>query len=438
MTKPNGTVYSNMLNDARDEANRAKMGREIVQGSKSASEVFGRVPTKPIHSKESGVITLPVADVVAMIDSLEESRAELIARGIPISSIADDLKLLNSDALKCLRMIEAAHKRNQESAVVKSVEWSSLELACTSLQNSYRDAAEGWMEMQRREKGKYVALMGEHGSIWLTNTVLRLLTASVMAGKHTLLTGEPGCSKTDTARALALHTDKKLFHLEVSGFSDVSQLEQERYIDERNGASITTSVPTALINALEAHERGESVLLVIDEIARVTDPAILNPLMLLMSHNEFHAVVGKKVYKVDSARFVIVATANIMLGFNFSGNSRRGMDDALMDRFRIVQLTRPPAEKIAAIVAERCELPFSDKVNSNMLKGIEFLYALAKDENSSRLITVRSMIDVASAWVGLDPHIYQLSEVVDQILAPKAKSKESLSGIIAALEGRGI
>ena len=82
----------------------------------------------------------------------------------------------------------------------------------------------------------------------------RTVDETVSRGKHLLLIGEPGSGKTDVARALPGELGRELYHMEVSGLSDVSQLEAERYLEVKDGASVTVSKQTALIDALEAAE----------------------------------------------------------------------------------------------------------------------------------------------------------------------------------------
>lgn len=296
------------------------------------------------------------------------------------------------------------------------------------------------MEERRKSRFEIMEIPGEHGPLFTDRTTLTRMITSVDRGKHMLLIGEPGVAKTDFARALAPLTERELYHMEMSGLSDVGQLAAQQYLEEQNGATVTTLKSTPIIEALEAAEAGRSVVLVLDEFPRVTDPQIHNPLLLLMSHNEFHDPVSKRIYRVSPENFVIVATGNFDAGRNFSGNNRRGVDDASLDRFRVIRLERPPRDKVPAIIDARVDLSsLSAAAGGNVLRAAEELYALATKDEIKRLITVRSVISVIDAWVSLDPKMYSLGEVVKLELEHRPGTDVNvLDGITSSLELKGL
>jgi MoxR-like ATPase len=295
-------------------------------------------------------------------------------------------------------------------------------------------------EAARKSRFDIIEIPGESGPLYFDQTTIKRMVTSVERGRDFLLVGEPGVAKTEAGRALGPLTGRKLFHMEMSGLSDVGQLEAQQYLEEKNGATVTTLKPTPIIEALEAAEAGEQVILFLDEYPRVTDPQIHNPLLLLMSQREFHAQVQKKIYRVKREDFVIVASGNFDAGRNFSGNNRRGVDDASLDRLRVIRVNRPPASVIPFIIESRVDLAgLSMTAATNVLQAARHLYSMADSAEIMRLITPRSVISIVDAWVSLDPKLYSLAETVKLELEHRpGTDTATLDGIVSALELKGI
>jgi MoxR-like ATPase len=268
-------------------------------------------------------------------------------------------------------------------------------------------------------------LEGEHGTLYLPNPTLDLLYWAAKGCNHTILLGEPGVGKTDVTRALAKVGGFAHYHLDVTGMSDVSQLEAERFIESKDGVAVTTFRSSALIRALEAAGRGVMVMLDIQEIARVQDMSILNPLFHLMSHGEYPCTVTGITYKPEKNKFWIVASANVDPRFNFAGNSRRGIDDGLLDRFLAVTLERPSNAVAAQVIANR-----GYAGNYTKLWGL----ASAKSEYA-QVVTFRRLLEIAKVCTELG---WSQPFAASELLAPRFKVTAHHTAFIAAVEGLGI
>lgn len=271
----------------------------------------------------------------------------------------------------------------------------------------------------------YDSLEGEHGEIILPNPTLKLLEWAVTGCNHVILLGEPGVGKTDTTRALAKKFALAHYHLDVTGMSDVSQIEAERFIENKDGVAVTGFRPSALIKALESACGGTKTMLDIQEIARVQDMSILNPLFHLISHNEYPCTVTGITYKPEKGTLLIAASANVDPRFNFAGNSRRGIDDGLLDRFLAITLERPTTAVAHHVLGKRG------------LKGdYRKLWELAGSKPEySQVVTFRRLLEIAKVCNDLG---WTQAFAVSELLAPRFKVQAHLTAFIAAVEGFGI
>ena len=138
-------------------------------------------------------------------------------------------------------------------------------------------------------------------------------------------------------------------------------------------AKIMELRPTPFTEALLAVQAGERVLVLIDEVKRVADPGILNPLMLLLAQGEYHSVVTKDVFRVTRENFVMFTTANDAQGYSFAGNTRRGVDDAFDERFSRIEMHLPPQQFIPEIVQSRVP-----DATPEMCETVGMVYGLAQ------------------------------------------------------------
>lgn len=434
---------------AAEKAEQAKRSKEIVTSGRvlgGADSILERARAAASHEEKTSLYgstpvspghhTIEVSVGVLMEDHGWEEMAQTAAQfGVDPLEVFGVSKR-HGEALDSLKQV--LNTKPGRTTRIPKGDWETILDFIPAMQTNFAKMEAAAKEKAKAMKHMTVSFPGEHGDLFVDATAMKLMTASVKRGKHMLLIGEPGAGKTDVARALAPETGRKLFHMEVSGLSDVSQLEAERYLEVQDGASVTVSKPTALIEALEAAADGEQVVLVVDEVARVVDPAILNPLLLLMSHGEYHAVVAKKTYRVKPENFVVICTANLEPGRNFSGNNRRGMDDAFIDRVRIVRVERAPAEVIPQIVAARVDFTgVDDRAKKNMLNALMEVYKMAVSPEQRRIITTRSIMAIADAWVSLDPRMYSLSEVMQLELKDRSADTATLSALVTGLESRG-
>jgi hypothetical protein len=290
------------------------------------------------------------------------------------------------------------------------------------------------VEELRKGKHDWTTFLDAEGKrMAMQLTQFKRLKYSVEMGQHVMLLGEPGTAKTSIANAIAFHLERKLFCLNVAGMTDVSQMESERIIKSVNGASESVFIPSQLIRALEAAMNGQKVVLRLDELPRVSENSILNPLMELMSHGVYYSAVFDKEYRVSKDNFVIISTANFDPGFNFSGNNRKGLDDALKDRHRMIRAERPGKEVLKLILEDNVQ----GILTPDEMDRVADLYELAKSTEEKRLLTVRSILNIAVEWGKLNPEVYKLSEVVKIALEPGCREPDTLSALVAAVESKG-
>lgn len=295
--------------------------------------------------------------------------------------------------------------------------------------NHLKDAEERAAERRRKERDEWITVQSEQGEFFIQRWRWQLIEGYVGRGVSCLLKGPPGTGKTDIGRAVAKVDNRTFFHMEVSGFTDVSQLEYERIITSKDGAAHMEMRPTPFTEALEAVERGERVLLFVDEIKRVADPSILNPWLLLLAQGEYHSVVTKKVYRVNADNFVMFASANDAEGYNFSGNSRRGMDDAMADRFSEIEMPLLPANKLGPVLAMRT------KCSDEIAVAVAALFHIAqKDEDMRRVFGVRAAMKTARDWMILGSEW----ELMDILARKSPFTQEQLAQVEKQLAAAGV
>lgn len=287
-----------------------------------------------------------------------------------------------------------------------------------------------WKERRRAERMEWRPVQCESGTVYVPQWKLKLLTGNLQRGIHTLLKGPPGAGKTEVGRAAATLVGWEFFHMEVSGFTDVSQLEYERVILSRDGAPHMELRPTPLTLALQAVKDGKRVVLYIDEIKRVGDPSILNPFLLLLAQGEYHSVVTKDVYTVTPDNFVVLASANDASGFNFSGNNRKGMDDALSNRFDEVVFDMPPGDLMQSVILPS-RLP---GMEVHCYRQVALVYTTCQAGVDPHFNT-RDAFRLLNAWDILGTDDYTLAELLEVRYQGTPEQKKKL---LTELSAKGI
>ena len=151
---------------------------------------------------------------------------------------------------------------------------------------------------------------------------------------------------------------------------------------------------------------------------------------MLLTHGEYNAVVSGKTYRVDKTRFSIIATGNLLLGYNFSGNNRKGLDDALFERWRVILCNRPDATLVDQILKDRVNVSVEQR------RKLCTVYEEAAKGDERGLVTLRVVLDLANIWLGLGS-AYTLTEVLQMGLIPRSYRRPELaSAIIAKCESR--
>lgn len=268
--------------------------------------------------------------------------------------------------------------------------------------------------------------------VYVPRAQLEVLRACVRYGSPVFLTGEPGVGKTELAGILGAEADRVVFHQDMTGLVEVASLEAERVLDQQNGATVTSFIPSPFLRAIMHASEGNRCLLILDELPRVADPQLQNPLLQLLQNRVYHAVTDRRTYCVGD-NLSVIATGNIYEG-NYSGNNRRGIDDALADRFSFIQLPRVNAEIMNKILAERFSLAEDDRA------AIVAVYRSGETDRENgtaigRVLTPRMAIRLAMLRSISKVSLLELAQI---IIPPAHRMNEAgVTAVLAGFEVRG-
>ena len=158
----------------------------------------------------------------------------------------------------------------------------------------------------------------------------KYLVRSAVRGKNILMTGPAGCGKTMASKSLVNSLDRPDFYFNLGATQDPrSTLIGNTHFDKKKGTYFSESLFVKAISTPNA-------VILLDELSRA-HPDAWNILMTVLDNGQRYLRLdeadGSETVKVAEG-VTFVATANI--GNEYT--STRVMDNALMDRFIIVEM----------------------------------------------------------------------------------------------------
>lgn len=220
------------------------------------------------------------------------------------------------------------------------------------------------------------------------NVVEALRVTEAISHKHPtnlLITGQPGGGKTTLALQFAAKFNRPVVVADFGVLQEPQQLFQTTRLIERNGGVVTDTRESGFIRGIET----EGCVVVMDEMTRVENERVLNPLMPLldMRGSAWIDDLRRRIHVANNVIFV----ATINEGALFCGIS--SLDLALRDRFREIFLDYLPAEPESRVLQEKAGVP---KTIANSLA--EFAYVVRTTPAISRKVSTRQLLHAAEAF----------------------------------------
>ncbi len=220
------------------------------------------------------------------------------------------------------------------------------------------------------------------------NIVEALRVTEAISHRHPtnlLITGQPGGGKTSLAIQFASHFNRPIVIADFGVLQEPQQLFQTTRLVESNGGIITDTRESGFIRGIET----EGCVVVMDEMTRVENERVLNPLMPLldMRGSAWIDDLRRRIHVAD--RVIFVATVNE--GALFCGIS--SLDLALRDRFREIFIDYLPAEPESKVLMAKTGI---SKSIANSLA--EFAYVVRTTPAISKKISTRQLLHAAEAF----------------------------------------
>lgn len=175
---------------------------------------------------------------------------------------------------------------------------------------------------------------------FIDQETLRVIQDYLFSGFHVLLSGNPGCGKTEFGQAWAKSYGLPFHKVNCGAIRSPRDWFGRWEFREGKG---TVFVPTKFVQMIE-----EPGLIILDEINRTT-PDNHNPIMNILDGN-------REVYVEELNRFVRVHEKAVFLATRNTGRQHTGtfhLDHALEDRFQEIRLQLPPKEAIVDLLLRR-------------------------------------------------------------------------------------
>lgn len=220
------------------------------------------------------------------------------------------------------------------------------------------------------------------------NTVEALRVTEAISRKHTaklLITGQVGGGKTSLAIQLAAKFNRPIVIADFGVLQEPQQLFQTTRLVESSGGVITDTRESGFVRGIET----EGCVVVMDEMTRVENERVLNPLMPLLDGRASAWIddLRRRIYVAKGVIFV----ATINEGALFCGIS--SLDQALRERFREIFLDYLPAQPESQVLEAKAGIP---KPIANSLA--EFAYVVRTTPTIGKKISTRQLLHAAEAY----------------------------------------
>jgi nitric oxide reductase NorQ protein len=202
-------------------------------------------------------------------------------------------------------------------------------------------------------------IVPEKKDFYISSTTRDKLSALVMMSQvrpqNCLLTGAPGCGKSELPAQVAASLQRRFAKFEIGLLSEAGQLLGEYQLKEGN-----TEYQTFLF--LEAIQTPEAIVL-LDEFNREESPKAKNALFpILDDYRRLYLDATGKTIEVAEG---VIFFATVNEGAEFTGTDL--LDTALRDRFTYIEMGLLPPDKEQELIEKRTGLK---KEQSNELQGI--------------------------------------------------------------------
>lgn len=201
-----------------------------------------------------------------------------------------------------------------------------------------------------------------------------------------LVTGHPGSGKTSLCLQLAAKFNRPAVVADMGTYQEPQQLFQTTRLIQGKGDSMVTDVrESGFIKGLET----EGCVVVMDEMNRVENERVLNPLMPILDKRRETWIeeLRRRVHVADNV--IIVATVNE--GALFCGIN--SLDAALRDRFREINLGYLPAEQESQLIINKTGV---GKTIADSLA--QFVFTVRNTPAVDKKISTRQVLTAAESY----------------------------------------
>lgn len=254
------------------------------------------------------------------------------------------------------------------------------------------------------EEGQYEVFYPKPDSYFIVPTRVSeaLRVTEAISHNHPtniLITGQPGGGKTSLAIQFAARYKRPIVIADFGVLQEPQQIFQTTRLVQCSDGTITDTRESGFIRGIET----DGCVVVMDEMTRVENERVLNPLMPLLD--------GRKLAWIDDLRrrvtvankVVFIATINE--GALFCGIS--SLDLALRDRFREVFLDYLPADQEAQVLIAKTGVsqPIADSL-ANFACVVRNTPAISKKISTRQLLhAAEAFCQGTSLWQAVDSAI---------------------------------
>ena len=239
----------------------------------------------------------------------------------------------------------------------------------------------------------------------------KYLIRSAVRGKNIMMTGQAGCGKTMSAKALVNSLDRPDYYFNLGATQDPrSTLIGNTHFNKKNG---TFFKPSLFVEAITT----PNAVILLDELTRA-HPDAWNILMTVLDYGQRYLRLdeqdGSETVKVAEG-VTFVATANI--GNEYTAT--RVLDKALMDRFTIIEMDILNKDEEADLL--QYMFPHVDGKSLMNIAEIASLTRAESNSDTSRItsgISTRTSVEIA----GLMFDGFNLAEAAEIAIYPQYDS----------------
>jgi len=255
---------------------------------------------------------------------------------------------------------------------------------------------------------------------YIEEKTLRVIQDYMFSGFHILLSGNPGCGKTEFGQAWA-----KAYGLpyhKVNSGAIRSPRDWFGRWEFREGRG-TVFVPSKFIEMIE-----QPGLIILDEINRTT-PDNHNPMMNILDGN-------REVYVEELNRMVHVHEKTLFLATRNTGRQHTGtfhLDHALEDRFQEIRLLLPPESSIIELLQKR--YPINEQDAQQIAAITKKLNDMYEEDLLSKTMGLRPSLAAAALLARGNTLTTALTYSFVNRYSPEGGTDSEQTSVIQAIQG---